>query len=84
VYDVRGAVTTKTDVAREIAAPVSKGQRLGTLTVEQGGRLLAQVPIIAAQSVPTPTFWEGVQIGIVRLWRKLFGGALQATPVTVM
>ncbi len=84
VYDVRGEVTVKADVAGEIAAPVTAGQRLGTLTVEQGGRLLAQVPIVAAADVPEPTFWEGVQIGAVRLWRKLFGGALQAAPAPVM
>ncbi|MDO8949968.1 MAG: D-alanyl-D-alanine carboxypeptidase family protein [Actinomycetota bacterium] len=84
VYDIRGPITVKADVVGEIAAPVSKGQRLGTLTVEQAGRLLAQVPIVAARSVPVPTFWEAVQIGAVRLWRKLFGGALQAVPVTVM
>lgn len=84
VYDVRGAITVKADVAEEITAPVSEGQRLGTLTVEQGGRLLAQVPIVAAESVPEPTFWERARIGAVRLWRKLFGGTLQAAPVTVM
>jgi len=84
VYDVRGEVTTKTDVVGEISAPVVEGQRLGTLTIEQGGRLLAQVPIVASGNVPVPTFWEGVKIGATRIWRKLFGGALQAAPVTVM
>jgi len=84
VYDVRGEVTVRADVTPEITAPVVKGQRLGTLTVEQGGRLLARVPIVASESVPEPTFWEGVKIGVTRLWRKLFGGSLQAAPVTVM
>lgn len=84
VYDIRGPVTVQADVIGEVAAPVVKGQRLGTLTVKQGGRLLAQVPIVAAQAVPVPTFWEGVQIGATRFWRQLFGGALKAVPVTVM
>jgi D-alanyl-D-alanine carboxypeptidase (penicillin-binding protein 5/6) len=84
VYDVRGPITVRADVAEEVAAPVAAGQRLGTLTVEQGGRLLSQVPIVAADAIPEPTFWEGIQIGVTRLWRKLFGGMLQAVPVTVI
>lgn len=84
VYDVRGEISLKADVTGEIAAPIIEGQRLGTLTVEQGGRLLAQVPIVAAESVAVPTFWEGFKIGVVRLWRKTFGGVLQAAPVTVL
>ncbi len=84
VYDVRGEITLKADVTEALAAPIAQGQRLGTLTVEQGGRLLAQVPIVAAEGVAAPTFWEGLKIGVTRLWRKMFGGELQAAPVTLM
>ncbi len=84
IFDVLGDVTSRVDVSREVAAPVSKGQRLGTLTVEQGGRLVTQVAIISTQDVPAPGGWESFKIGVTRLWRKLFGGQIQATPVTVM
>jgi len=84
VFDVWGDVGYSLDVPQEIAAPVTKGQRVGTLTVTQRDRLLAQVPIVAARDVPEPTFVERVRIAITRLWRRLFGGSLKAQPVTVL
>jgi len=35
-----------------VTAPVEKGQRLGTLTVEAGGDTVAEYPLVAAQAVP--------------------------------
>jgi D-alanyl-D-alanine carboxypeptidase (penicillin-binding protein 5/6) len=84
VYDVLGDITVNADVVTEIQAPVVKGQRLGTLSVQQGGRLIAQVPIISAADVPVPDGWARFKIAVTRLWRKAFGGQLQAAPVTVM
>ncbi|PKQ21324.1 MAG: hypothetical protein CVT66_00575 [Actinobacteria bacterium HGW-Actinobacteria-6] len=84
VYDVLGDITMSADVETQIQAPVVKGQRLGTLSVQQGGRLIAQVSIISAADVPVPDGWARFKIGITRLWRKIFGGQLQAAPVTVM
>lgn len=84
VFDVWGDVGFSLDVPSEIEAPVSMGQRIGTLSVTQGNRLLAQVPVIAAHNVPEPTLVERVRIAVVRLWRRLFGGSLQAQPVTIL
>jgi len=84
VFDVWGEVGYALDVPGEIAAPVTKGQRIGTLTVTQGERLLAQVPVVAARDVPEPTLVERVQIAVTRLWRRLFGGSLRAQPVMVL
>ncbi len=84
VFDVLGDVSTRASYADSIQAPVAKGQRLGTLSVEQGGRLIAQVPIVSAADVPVPSGWERFKIGATRLWRKLFGGQLQAETVTVL
>ena len=39
-------------------APVSKGQRLGTLTVKTGEQVLAEIPLVAADSVERLTWWE--------------------------
>lgn len=84
VFDVWGNVGYVLDVPDELAAPIAKGQRVGTLSVTQGERLLAQVPVVAARDVAAPTFVERVGISITRVWRRLFGGSLRAQPVTVL
>ncbi len=84
VFDLDGDITLRTETTSEVDAPVVKGQRLGTLTVVQGDRLLAQVPIVAAADVPAPDGWDVVGIWITRLWRSVFGGQLQAAPSAVM
>jgi len=47
----RGSVTTEVTLDPEVSAPVSKGQKLGTLTVKAGDQVLTQVPMIAADGV---------------------------------
>ncbi len=47
----RGSVTTEVTLDPEVCAPVSKGQKLGTLTVKAGDQVLAQVPMIAENGV---------------------------------
>ncbi len=84
VFDLDGAITSRADVLTEVEAPVVAGQRLGTLTVSQGNRLLAQVPIVATADVPRPDAWESLGIWFTRAWRSAFGGQLQAAPVAVM
>jgi D-alanyl-D-alanine carboxypeptidase (penicillin-binding protein 5/6) len=73
VFDLAGPVRTRIDLKPEVAAPVVKGQRLGTMTVFQGDRLLAQVPLTAVSDVPAPTFWQSVGFFFIRLWRGVFG-----------
>lgn len=45
-------------VCEEIAAPVTAGQQLGTLTLSAGERVLAEIPIIAPETVERLTLWE--------------------------
>ena len=47
----RSSITTDVTLEPEVSAPVSQGQRLGTLTVRAGEQVLAQVPLVAAQPV---------------------------------
>ena len=54
----RGSVTTEITLEEEVNAPVSKGQRLGTLTVRAGEQVLAQVNMVAADGVPRLTFGQ--------------------------
>ena len=47
----RGLVATEVKLEESVTAPVSRGQRLGTLTVKAGEQVLAQVPLVAEQAV---------------------------------
>jgi D-alanyl-D-alanine carboxypeptidase (penicillin-binding protein 5/6) len=73
VFDLAGPVRSRIDLKPEVSAPVAKGQRLGTMTIYQGERLLAQVPLNAAADVPAPTFWQRVGFFFIRAWRAVFG-----------
>lgn len=84
VFDLDGEVSASADVVPEVDAPVSAGQRLGTLTVRQGERLLAQVPIVAARDVAAPDIWERAGIWFTRMWRSVFGGQSQAPAVPLL
>ena len=52
------SVTTDIVLEEMVTAPVSKGQRLGTLTVKVGQQILAQIPLVAQSGVPRLTFGE--------------------------
>jgi D-alanyl-D-alanine carboxypeptidase (penicillin-binding protein 5/6) len=54
----KAMVTTQMELEQEVAAPVSKGQRLGTLTVKAGEQVLAQVPMVAETAVERLTWGE--------------------------
>ena len=44
-------VNIRTELESEVTAPVSKGQRLGTMTVKAGEQILAQIPLVASEPV---------------------------------
>jgi D-alanyl-D-alanine carboxypeptidase (penicillin-binding protein 5/6) len=73
VFDLSGPVRRRIDLLPEVGAPVVQGQRLGTMSVYQGDRLLAQVPVIATKGVPEPTVWQRVMFFFARIWRGIFG-----------
>ena len=47
----KNEITLHTQLEETISAPVSKGQRLGTLTVKAGQQVLAQLPLVAEKGV---------------------------------
>ena len=51
-------VTTEITLDEAATAPVSKGQKLGTLTVRAGEQVLAQVPMIASEAIPALSWWQ--------------------------
>lgn len=57
----KGQVNTvryQTQLEESVTAPVSKGQRLGTMTVYAGEQVLAQLPLVAAEPVERQGFWD--------------------------
>ena len=51
-------VNIQVALAECLTAPVSKGQKIGTLTVRVGEQILRQVPMVANDTVPRLTWWE--------------------------
>ena len=41
-----------------VAAPVKKGQLVGTIVVQQNGKELAKIPALAAEDVPKQQWWK--------------------------
>ena len=54
----KSSVTTQVTLEESVTAPVSKGQRLGTLTIKAGDQVLAQVPLVAKEPVERLTFGD--------------------------
>ena len=54
----QGDVTVQIQLQEQVPAPVSQGQRLGTMTVRSGEQILAQIPMVAATSVPRLTWGQ--------------------------
>ena len=63
----RNQVTVHTELEESLTAPVSKGQKVGTVTVRVGDQVIDQVPLLAEQSVPRLTLGQL----FVRLLRQL-------------
>jgi len=51
-------VTTEVTLDESVTAPVSRGQKLGMLTIRAGEQVLSQVPMVAADTVPKLSWWE--------------------------
>ena len=54
----RSQVSVSVELDPAVAAPVSKGQRLGTMTVKAGEQVLARIPMVAAEGVARLTYGE--------------------------
>ena len=57
----KSLVSTEIVLEEEVTAPVSQGQKLGTLTVKAGEQILKEIPMVAAETVEKLT------------WRQMFG-----------
>ena len=52
----KSSIRITTQLEETVSAPVSKGQRLGTMTVYSGEQILAQIPLVAENTVAKRTF----------------------------
>lgn len=71
----RSQVTTEVALDESIEAPVSKGARLGTLTVKAGDQILAEIPMVAAEPVEKKTFGDLFRLIFSRIASAQPGGA---------
>ena len=61
----KSMLNTKLELDEEVTAPVSKGQRLGTLSVCAGEQVLVQIPLVAEESVAKLT-WSQMFVRILK------------------
>ena len=54
----KAGMTTEVTLEESITAPVSQGQRLGELTVLEGGEVITRIPLVAKTTIPRLTFGE--------------------------
>ena len=54
----KNQVTTEVTLEEEVTAPVSQGQRLGTMTVKAGEQILKQIPLVAESAVEKVTWGQ--------------------------
>ena len=63
----KSQVTQQVVLEEQVDAPVSKGQRLGTLYIKAGEQVLKEIPMVAEDSVEKLTFWQMFS----RIFRKI-------------
>jgi D-alanyl-D-alanine carboxypeptidase (penicillin-binding protein 5/6) len=54
----RNQVNITTQLPDSIDAPVSKGQKIGTVTVRVGDQVVSEVPLLAQEAVPKLSWWQ--------------------------
>ena len=54
----KGSVTTRIRLQEPVNAPVSQGQRLGTMEILVGEQILSEIPLVAAEAVPRLTWGD--------------------------
>ena len=54
----KNGINQSVELMDTVDAPVSKGQRLGTLYIKAGEQVLKEIPLVAEESIPRLTFWQ--------------------------
>ncbi len=82
VFDLGESVVREYELPVAVQAPVDAGDELGAVRVMEGDRVVTEVPLVAAESVPAPGFFERVWIAVVRAWRELTGSSESPQPAS--
>jgi len=61
----KNSITMDLQLEESVTAPVSKGQRLGTLTIRSGEQVLKELPLVAEEGVPRLTV-EDLMVKILK------------------
>ena len=59
------SITSDITLEEKVQAPVSKGQRLGMLTIKAGEQVLSQIPLVAEEGVERKG-WGDIFIDLLR------------------
>ena len=54
----KNSITTEISLEPSLTAPVSQGQRLGTLQIKAGEQVLQEIPLVAAEAVERLSRWD--------------------------
>ena len=54
----KNMITTQIQLEEAVTAPVSQGQRLGTMTIRAGDQVLMQIPLVAEEPVPRLSYGD--------------------------
>ena len=63
----KNQVQILTELEETVSAPVSKGQKLGMMTIKVGEQTIRQIPMVAEEGVARLTWWEV----FLRIFRKV-------------
>ena len=69
----KNQVVTRYTLEESVSAPVSRGQRLGTATVQVGDQVIAQIPLLAQETVEKLGYWD-IWKQVVRTMMMRSGG----------
>ena len=61
----KSAVTTEVKLEESVTAPVSQGQKLGTMIIRTGDQVLSEVPLVAAEDVARLS-WGDLFVKVLR------------------
>ncbi len=61
----KGSISTELTLDPSVAAPVSPGQALGSLTIKAGDTVLARIPLVAEGEIPRKT-WADLFLQVLR------------------
>lgn len=64
-------ITTKCELSESVKAPVTAGQRLGTLSIAVEGKLVRQFPLVASETVEKMGFYDVFQRFFLQMTMRL-------------